>query len=839
MTGLIICEKPNVAKKIADALGKPKKKSQNKVPYYEVDTQGKTYYVASAVGHLYTLIEKNKTKFGDYPTYDIDWAPASTVEGKEYVQKYINVLKKLSKDANEYYVATDWDIEGELIGYHALHYACGQDIAKRMRFSSLTKKEIVKSFENTDSIDFGLVDAGDSRHKIDWFFGINISRALMQAISSAKRWKTMSTGRVQGPALAFLVEKELEIQKFIPVPYWVINANLKDNNGNSVSTNEEAPLIATHEIDKFWDEEEANNAYSNVEGQKEAIVEEIKKNKKKIKPYPPFDLGTLQRESHNAFRYSPKRTQEIAQKLYEKGYCSYPRTSSQKLPKDAEYMNEVLNKLLKSKEYGKYASEILEKNLKPIEGKKDDPAHPAIHPVDVPKEALPDDEQKLYNLIARRALAAFWDDAEREYSKVTLNINGEKFKLSGSRTTHEGWHEIYYFTKFDENELPEMKKGTILSIESTEKLSKETKPPKRYTMASIIKELETRQLGTKATRADILEKLTKRGYVIEDGSLSVTELGIGVIETLKKYCPEIVEETLTRDLEDKLEKIQDHKIKKEQVIDETKVKLSQILDEFRKKEKEIGAELVEKIDSTNRSLQIIGKCNCGGDLIIIKYKGKSRFVGCSNYPNCEITYPLPQKGAIKIPNKVCEVCGLPIINYMGKDLCVNIECSSRISEEDKKLLEKIENEKEGEKKCPKCDGVLTIKRGAFGVFRGCSNYPTCKYTENLKGESNEKEIVGKCPKCGSDLVKRKGRFGEFIGCSNYPKCRHTEKIKKEGEEDKVEKKETKKATTKKSTAKKTTAKKATTKKTTKKTATKKADSKTATKTKKATTKKKE
>ncbi|CAF30512.1 DNA topoisomerase I [Methanococcus maripaludis] len=816
MTGLIICEKPNVAKKIAEALGKPKKKSHNSVPYYELERNGESIVVASAVGHLYTLQEKTKTKFGDYPVYDINWVPASTLDEKKYIQKYIDALKKVSKDANKFYVATDWDIEGELIGYHALNFSCGQKNAHRLRFSSLTKKEILKAYENPNEIDFGLVDAGDSRHKIDWYFGINVSRALMQAVSSVKRWKTLSTGRVQGPALAFLVDKELEIRNFVPTPYWVLEA-LLDND-----------LIAVHELEKFWDEEQANKAYEKVKGQKQATVSDVKKSMKTIPPNPPFDLGALQREAHNMFRFSPKKTQEVAQKLYEKGYCSYPRTSSQKLPDDKAYMDEVLKNLSKNKNYKPYIETILNENRKPISGKNDDPAHPAVHAVDVPKEKLPDDELKLYELIARRTIALYWDNAKREYSKINLDINGETFKLSGSRTVEEGWHEIYYYTKFDEVELPELKKNDVINVNNINFEAKETKPPKRYTMASIIKELEKRKLGTKATRADILEKLTKRGYVIEDGSLTVTDLGIGVTETLRKYCPEIVEETLTRDLEDKLELIQDKKIKKEEVIQETKDKLTKILGEFRLKEKEIGTELVDKLDSTNRSLQIIGKCKCGGDMIIIRTKGKKRFVGCSNYPDCEVTFPLPQKGRIKVLNEVCEKCQNPVIGLDRIKICVNPDCSTRISEEDKKEIEKAEKE---EKICPKCGNKLLIKKGPYGVFRGCENYPKCKYTEKLNGESNEKEIVGKCPKCGSDLYKRKGRFGEFIGCSNYPKCRHTEKIDKKKEdtpgETKAEtKKEAKPKTTKKAAPKKTATK--TTKTTAKKTATKKTTTKKAT-----------
>ncbi|ACX72583.1 DNA topoisomerase I [Methanocaldococcus vulcanius M7] len=923
MTALIICEKPSVAKKIANALGKPKKKSIDGVPYYELERDGKKIIVASAVGHLFTLVENENNEFGKYPIFDIKWVPASVDKGKEYVNKYIKALKKLSKEADEFYIATDWDIEGELIGYHALKYCCGREKAKRMRFSSLTKKEIVKAFENPDEIDYGLVDAGESRHILDWYFGINLSRALMNAIRAVNRWKTMSVGRVQGPALAFLTERELEIKKFIPKPYWVIEALLKDN------------LKAIHEKEKFWDEKEAKSVYEKIKDEKSAKVVEIKKTKRRIKPLPPFDLGTLQREAYSYFKISPKETQEIAQRLYERALISYPRSSSQKLPKDRKYLEDILNIIKNHPIYGKWAEKILEKNLKPVEGKKDDPAHPAIHIVDIPKEELSEKEKKIYDLIARRTLSAFWDNAEREYLNVKIDIKGEKFKLSGSRTVKEGWHEIYYFPKFDEIELPPLKKNDIIKVEKITITRKETQPPKRYTVASIIKELEKRGLGTKcltaktlikvkidneikymeieklfellnekykeknielavnnkdikcfsfnykdevessfkfisrrklekdesvyriefedgsfieateehpiliydngdfryvkandlkkgmktisftdnkdfitktisnirkinyngyvydiinseylnfiannivvhnSTRAEIIDKLIKRGYVVDDGSLKVTDLGISVIETLKRFCPEIVDEKMTRDLEEKLEKIQFRKIKKDEVLDEAENKLRKILEEFKEKEEDVGTYLIKNLDATNKKAKIVGKCpKCGGDLILIRHK-KSRFVGCSNYPECDVNYSLPDKGRIKIPNKVCNACKSPILKIGDREICINPECP----------LKQVEI-KEEDRICPKCGAELILKKGVYGAFYGCSNYPKCKYTEPIN--KKEKEIVGKCPKCGGDLVVREGKFGKFIGCSNYPKCKYTEKLKEN------EKKENKK-----------------------------------------------
>ena len=633
MTKLIICEKPKVAKKIGSALGKVKKRSYKGVPYYEVERKGEKIIVASAVGHLFTLEEENKNRrFGEYPVFDVRWVPAWTVKGKEYVKKYIDTLKKLSKDVDDIYIATDWDIEGELIGYHVLYHICGRRDAKRMRFSSLIKEEIIRAYENPDRIDSGLVDAGESRHKLDWYYGINVSRALMQSLKAVNRWRTMSTGRVQGPALAFLVEKEWEIKNFQSRKYWVIEGIL------------EGDIKAIHSREKFWDEREAKEIYSKIKDKKEGKVLKVKRRERSIKPLPPFDLGTLQREAYRVYKLSPKETQEIAQKLYEKGYCSYPRTSSQKLPDNWKYLKNMLEKISEIEEYRKYAERILKESRKPVKGKKEDPAHPAIHFVDVPEEPLTSKERKVYDLIVRRTLSAFWDDMRREYIEVHLDIGGELFKLSGARTLYNGWYEIYYFSNFEEKEIPNFREGDIVSIKKIELEEKKTKPPKRYSMSSIIKELERRRLGTKSTRAEIVEKLIKRGYVVEEkGHLRVTNLGMAVIETLKKYCPEIVEEGMTRDMEDKLEKVQKGEMKKEDVLKMAEERLRKILQEVKCREADIGRELIKRMEE-DENIENSKKCpRCGGNLVVRRSK-YGEFLGCSNYPKCRYIGNIGKKG---------------------------------------------------------------------------------------------------------------------------------------------------------------------------------------------------
>ncbi|MEO2151113.1 MAG: DNA topoisomerase I, partial [Thermococcus sp.] len=579
------------ARKIAYALaeGKPVRKTIGKVSYYEFTRDGKKVIVAPAVGHLFSLAPKTKT-YG-YPVFDIEWVPVYVAEkGKGYAKDYIKASATLAKKADEFIVACDYDTEGEVIGYTALKYACGVDPskAKRMKFSALTKKDLLKAWYNLEpTINFGMADAGIARHVLDWYWGVNLSRALTSAIKRASgKWQVLSTGRVQGPTLKFLVEREKEIQNFKPKPYWVIKMILEKNNSQ---------YTATYEKDKIWDEEEAKRIVSEAK-KGPAFVEKVEVKQQKRNPPVPFDLGTLQREAYSAFGYSPKKTLELAQRLYERGLSSYPRTSSQKLPKNLNFRS-ILQNLAKLPEYKPFAHELLGRaNLKPVEGKKEDPAHPAIYPTgELPKPGeLTKDEQNLYDLIVRRFLALFMEPAVRESVKVIINSNGHRFILSGARTLEEGWLKVYgKYVKFDEVILPQFKEGEPVKVVQIKRERKKTKPPARYSPAAVIKKMEDLGIGTKATRAQILETLYQRGYIEGKKKIKVTPLGMRVVEALEKNVPDIVSVELTRAFEEKMEEIMAGKAKRDEVIEESKEQLIKILKVFKEKELDIGRMLLE------------------------------------------------------------------------------------------------------------------------------------------------------------------------------------------------------------------------------------------------------
>ncbi|HED05965.1 MAG TPA: DNA topoisomerase I [Ignavibacteria bacterium] len=675
---LIITEKPQAAMKIASALGKSVKRENQKVPYYEINKKSGKIVVACAVGHLFTLKQKNQGY--NVPIFDISWVPNFIARKKDFTKRYYDTLLKLAKNARSLTVATDFDIEGEVIGLNIVRFICNQKDANRMKFSTLTEKEINKAYdEKASSIDWGQAIAGETRHYLDWFYGINFSRALMNAIKTTGKFRIMSIGRVQGPALNLIVKKEQEIQAFKPKPYWQIFITIEDIK-NKLELKHNKDIFQKEELKKF----------ENLNGK--TGIAETKKTQQIIPPNPPFNLTTLQTEAYKFHGITPSNTLRAAQSLYLAGLISYPRTSSQKLPDSINY-KEILDKLSK-----KYNVEKLITKKKPIEGGKTDPAHPSIHPTGE-EQILSGDEEKIYNLIVKRFLSLFCDDAIIDNKKVSVKVEDLIFNARGTGINKKAWMEIYPI-KLKENEIPDFNgevKITDLKIEE-----KETKPPKRFSPASIVSELEKRNLGTKSTRSSILETLYDRGY-IKEKSIEATSLGISLIDTLEKYSPIIIDEKLTRYFEKEMEKIQeskkDFKKKENKVIDEAKKTITKIAKQFNENEKKIGIELLnaniklrEKQKEENK-LNLCPVCKKGNLAITYSKKTRRNFIACNAYPDCKTTYSLPPNGVIKKTDKICESCNFPMLMLLKKSrkpwfFCFNKEC-----ETNKKRLEEYRKRK--------------------------------------------------------------------------------------------------------------------------------------------------
>ena len=656
---VIISEKPNAAGRIAHALAgdEVKKVNKNGAPYYRIKRNGKDIIIVPAVGHLFVLQSSNG--IWNYPVFNVEWRPTYQNKGSSWAKKYYKNLESFAKEADELVSACDYDIEGSTIAYNIIKFIFKARDGKRMKFSTLTKPDLVKAYDSASPhLDFPQIEAGLTRHNLDFFWGINTSRALTLALREAGGYKTLSTGRVQGPTLNILEKREREISSFVPTPFWQIEL-LGSVNGQDIQ--------AMHAEDKFWDKQEAERIYRKCQG-KPAKVSEVERSEYKQFPPPPFDLTTLQRDSYNNFGYSPKQTLDIAQTLYEKALISYPRTSSQKLSPKIGYKS-ILTRLSEQSQYKENCDLLLKKQkLWPRQGKKDDPAHPAIYPTGNKPKGLTDHQKKIYDIIVKRFLSVFADPAIRETMKITILIEDEKFIALGVRTLEPGWMEFYKpYAKFKEQVLPQTKSGDTVEVKELNFLEKVTQPPKRFTQGSILKEMENLGLGTKATRAQILQTLYDRGY-IKERTIEVTKLGESVILSLENNCPEVISVELTRKFEQDMEDIQEGKRKRDEVIQEAKDTLKKILTEFKSKEKNVGEVILEAVKESLKEENTIGECDkCGEELRIIYSKAtRKRFVGCSGYPKCSNSFPLPQMGTIRALSARCKTCGLKMVSVKPK-----------------------------------------------------------------------------------------------------------------------------------------------------------------------------
>ncbi len=680
---LIITEKPDAANRIATALdkeGKPQKILSNGVPYYQAYREGEIV-VVPALGHLYTITSKQKGK-RDYPVFDYQWVPRYLAERKaSRIRVWLKVIAELAKDASGFVDGCDYDIEGSIIGYSILKYACGekQQEAKRMKYSTLTTEELQESYGHLlPKLDFALVEAGLTRHEVDWLYGINLSRALTQAAkNSSSQYATLSTGRVQGPTLRFLEEREKDIQCFVPTPYWSLTAKITINGA-----------VFDVQYEKTLENLAEAVTLKEAAKTKEGKIESVDVSEFGVNPPVPFDLGSLQSEAYKLFHYTPMRTSTILQHLYIDALISYPRTSSQKLPPTIGY-KAILKKLSKAPNYTKHTTELLAKpNLKPNEGKKSDPAHPAIYPTgNLSQKPLDTASKNVFDLVVKRFLAVFGEPAIRQSINVTIGLNGYPFHFSLARTLMEGWFKYYQpFVQVKDDTVPPLAKGQPVDVKRIKLKDFFTQPPPRYNPRSLLLKMEKEEIGTKATRASTIETLHDRKYLQGTDNLSVSDLGFEVTEVLEKYCPVVVSSEMTRGLEERMQAIQEGKETKENVLKNATKMLAVVTAELKSKEAAIGAQLSQALQRGRLEEKKIGICpTCGGQLIIItsKKSGK-RFVGCTNYFNgkCNTAYPLPQTGIVKPLANACTNCGAPnVAVYMrGRKpwrLCLNPKCPTK------------------------------------------------------------------------------------------------------------------------------------------------------------------
>ncbi len=569
---VVIAEKPKAAEKIANALGKPKKRRLYNVPYWEI-VNGNRIVVASAAGHLYGL----KAKSNSFPVYSYEWRPLYEVEkGASHTRKFLAVLSKVTKGASLYVNACDYDIEGSVIGFMIIKNLGDLKRAKRMVFHALTPQELRRAWRNLKPLDWEMIEAGLTRHELDWLWGINVSRALMRAYKKVTgKSKSLSAGRVQSPTLVEAVKRELEIGTFVPLPYFVVSVSAKG--------------VAFEPTLKFEKKEQALSWKSKC---RKAEVKDVARRTEKLSPPYPFNLPDLQQEAARLYGFSPAKTQKIAEELYLDAYISYPRTNSQKYPKDLD-LKGILESL-KSSPYSKLVHALLKETkgvLRLRNGPKDDPAHPAIYPTGKVPRDLDRDHSLIYDLIVRRFMATMASEAKYEVITVVLEVNGVEVKASGRRSAWKGWSLYYPFSAPKEKELPPFRKGEEVSVTCSLR-QQLTKGPERYTKASLVKWMEKVGIGTEATRARIAETLFKRGYLKDvKGKVYATDLGMAIAFVLSNFFPELTSVELTRKFEIEMENVKLGRKKRVEVIEEAKETLKELISKYVQKLESVGLSL--------------------------------------------------------------------------------------------------------------------------------------------------------------------------------------------------------------------------------------------------------
>ena len=669
MTKLVIVESPAKTKSIGKYLGND-------------------YLVVSSKGHIRDLSTKGKFGFG----VDIDnnFKPDYvTIKGKK---KVIDELKKDVKKTDFVYLATDPDREGEAISWH-LYDALGLDDEhyQRIVFNEITKNAVLESFNHARKIDQDLVNSQETRRILDRIIGFRLSKLIQNKTSGS------SAGRVQSVALKLIVDKEREIEAFIPEEYWTIKALFNDFEADLFGYKDKKLEIKT--------EVEANDILSKLSNSFE--IESVEKKNKKKQSKPPFITSTLQQAASNILNFTSKKTMSIAQKLYEGieldnetvGLISYMRTDSIRLSND--FINETLNYI--EGKYGKeYKGSV--KVSKKTENVQD--AHEAIRPTSIKrdplsvKQYLTNDEFKLYSLIYKRALASLMAPALTDNTTVVFNNNDYKFKATGQVITFDGYLKVYAdYESSKDKILPDFENynSKIVVSNSIEKEQHFTQPPARYTEAKLVETMEKLGIGRPSTYATIMSNIKDRGYVnIVDKKFYPTDIGIEVTDRLQEYFSGLINVKYTASMEDDLDKIADGKLVWYQTLDKFYKDFEPLVkDAFDNMEKKEPEKVGEDCP------------NCGHPLV--KRKGRyGEFIACSNFPECK--YIKADESQIK------EICD-----------------------------------------CPNCEGKIIEKKSRRGkVFYGCNNYPKCKtaYWDMPTGDL--------CPECGNMLTSKK----DNVKCSN-------------------------------------------------------------------------
>jgi DNA topoisomerase I len=703
---LIITEKNNSAKKIADILsgGAAKADAAYKVPYYTWSGAEGEQMAVGLKGHVMGVaFPDGYSSWQETDLHDLidaDLVPEPTDKN------VVKAIRKLAGDADSIVIATDYDREGELIGLEALAQVLevNPEIAegaldarppiKRARYSALTKDEIERAFADLDELSYDLAYAGAARQDIDLIWGATLTRAVSLA---TRRFGSnfLSVGRVQSPTLALIVERELERRAHVPKPFWELLARFEHPDG---------AFEAHHVTDKFWDRAEADAALAGTRSP--GTVKDVSSKRSQRKPPAPYNTTAFTTDASSRLGITPANAMRIAEDLYMDGFISYPRTDNTVYPRSLN-TRELVSSLVRIPDF-EAASSLLDGELRPTRGRKETTDHPPIHPTQaLYPDSLDGPKRRVYELIVRRFLATFSPPMITESTRADIEAGSETYFVRGSVVVDPGYAAIYTYARSSDEEIPKLEQGQSLELDGDPWIvDKETQPPPRISQGKLVEMMEERGLGTKATRAEIIQKLYDRGYVYGNPP-EPSETGIAMYKAFHEYVPRMATPEMTAELEQDMDEIAAGKTSKDDVLDTSREMLHSTTAALQDRSDDLAQQIWAGMDED----KFLGPCKVCEDagrkhedgspnrLRIIELRGGKRFVGCEGYDrenpespdSCDFTRPLPGRGyELWRLEERCSICGeaprLTVKGFRGRPwkLCLNDDCPSMVEMREKR-----------------------------------------------------------------------------------------------------------------------------------------------------------
>jgi len=689
---------------------------------------GKGYRVCASMGHVRDL---PKSKLG--VDIEHDFAPTySVLPGRK---KIVGEIRKLAQKADEVFLATDLDREGEAIAWHlAQALRLPRKRTRRVIFNEITRDAIRAAFEEPLEIDESKVNAQQARRILDRLVGYRLSPLLW-----AKVARGLSAGRVQSVTVKLIVERERQIEAFKPEEYWEIEADLAPEKPRPREPRKFRAKLA--KVDGkpalIPNKAEAGKLARGIKAAKLSVVR-VESKERVLQPAPPFITSTLQQQASIRLRFRTKRTMMVAQQLYEgielgeqgsAGLITYMRTDSARIAGQA---------IGQCRDYisGAFSDKYLpEKPRQYRSGRGAQGAHEAVRPTDVtqtPEKVRPflsRDQFRLYELIWKRFVACQMVPGRMAVTDVDIKAGRATFSVQGRHLAFDGHLRVMGFDKKTEVRLPTLAEGDRVKLLKLEPSQHFTKPPPRYTEASLVKALEKLGIGRPSTYAPIISTIQLRKYVeLEKRQFRATDLGKIVTDQLVEHFSDIMDVQFTSQMEERLDDVEEAKTDWRKALREFYVPFAKDLKSAEKNMKRPEPEKTEF------------KCEKCDKPMLKRWSPRGPFLGCSGYPECRFTQPLDAEG---------------------------------------KPAPRPEPEATDEK-CEKCSAPMVIRTGRHGRFLACSAYPKCKNTQGLGGEMPPvPEGMETCENCGKAMAVRRGRRGLFLGCSGYPACRNTKPLPKD------------------------------------------------------------